>query len=204
MTMYVALRDSPPHHIEKWRTGSEGERRTARKIRALEREGWLVRHDLDGGSGANLDHVLVSGAGVFLLDSKNYSGEGMVEGSELRVRWLEDPEDGLICEGIVQRMRAASAELKERIEEATGVRLWVQPVVVLWMRFPQRVAQSSDVVFIHGDAVVAWLRQRQPTARPFDQGGVMNFVKQIPAARDRLSIQPRSRTHRTSGSWHSR
>jgi hypothetical protein len=94
MAVYTALRDSPPAHIENWRSGSDGERRTAKVLRPLGGQGWRIWHDLEGGNGTNIDHVLVGDAGVFLLNSKNYLGEASIENGELRVRWLEDPEDG--------------------------------------------------------------------------------------------------------------
>ncbi len=37
--------DDPPHFIERWRTGCDGERQTEKALRAIEREGWFVRHD---------------------------------------------------------------------------------------------------------------------------------------------------------------
>ncbi len=123
MALYMALRESPPWHIEKWRVGEEGERRTAKALRQLPGREWKAWHDLPGKNGTNVDHVVLGPAGLFLLDSKNYSGEASIEAGELRVRWLEDPEDGWVCHGMVSRMRAASAEFKERIEAATGVRV---------------------------------------------------------------------------------
>jgi Nuclease-related domain len=182
MAVYLALRDSPPGHIEKWRAGSEGERLTAKALRPLARDGWRVWHDRDGGKATNIDHIVLGGAGVFLLDSKNYSGEANIENGELKVHWLEDPEDGWVCRGIVARMRGASAELKERIEAATGVRVWVQPIVVLWTRFPQRTAQSSDVFFVHGSSLTEWLRDRRPSARGVDEDAISRFLGTLPPA----------------------
>lgn len=185
MAVYLALRDSPPGHIEKWRAGSEGERCTARALRLLARDGWSVWHDRGGGMATNIDHIVLGNAGVFLLDSKNYSGEANLENGELKVHWLEDPKDGWVCRGIVARMRAASAELKERIEAATGVRVWVQPIVVLWTRFPQRIAQSSDVFFVHGSALAEWLLDRRPSARGVDGDRVRRFLEKMPRAAHR-------------------
>jgi len=182
LALYMALRDSPPAYIEKWRWGSQGERRTAKVLRCLPRQAWRVWHDIDGGNGTNIDHVVVGDAGLFLLDSKNYSGEGRIEDGELRVRWLEDPDDGWVCHGIVSRMRGASAELKEKIEAVTGVRVWVQPVVVLWMTFPQRVAQVSDVFFVHGEALKEWLLERKPSARLSANERIIGFLESVPAA----------------------
>jgi hypothetical protein len=66
------LWDAPLAHIENWRRGAEGEKRTAKVLRALERDGWHVGHDLPSRYG-NRDHVLVGAAGAFLLD-KAYEG----------------------------------------------------------------------------------------------------------------------------------
>jgi Nuclease-related domain len=58
-----------------WRRGARGERATARRLRDLQRAGWTVFHDVAlQGSRANLDHLLISPGGVFVIDSKYYRG----------------------------------------------------------------------------------------------------------------------------------
>jgi hypothetical protein len=58
-----------------WRRGAAGERRTARLLGPLERQGWAVLHDLAvPGSPANLDHLVIGPGGVFVVDSKQYRG----------------------------------------------------------------------------------------------------------------------------------
>lgn len=79
------------------------------------------------------------------------------------MKWLEDPDDGWTRKGLTNRMRGASFELKRWIETTTGARHWVQPVVVLWQSFPERiieVSSPSSVYFVHGDELVSWLRMR--------------------------------------------
>jgi hypothetical protein len=50
------LRFRPSPDAVAWRRGAVGERRTARRLAALERQGWAVLHDLAlPGSPANLD-----------------------------------------------------------------------------------------------------------------------------------------------------
>jgi hypothetical protein len=59
-----------------WRRGAIGERRTARLLARLERHGWAVLHDLAvPGSRANIDHLVIGPGGVFVIDSKLYSGK---------------------------------------------------------------------------------------------------------------------------------
>lgn len=64
-----ALRQSPPAAIANWQAGAFGEEETAKQLRALERDGWVVLHDLANGT-TNFDHVVLGPAGVFCLNSK--------------------------------------------------------------------------------------------------------------------------------------
>jgi nuclease-like protein len=58
-----------------WRRGAAGERRTAHLLAVLERDRWMVLHDLAvPGSQANLDHLVIGPGGVFVIDSKQYRG----------------------------------------------------------------------------------------------------------------------------------
>jgi hypothetical protein len=69
------LRFRPSPDATAWRRGAAGERRTARLLSPLERQGWAVLHDLAvPGSRANLDHLAIGPGGVFVIDSKQYRG----------------------------------------------------------------------------------------------------------------------------------
>lgn len=59
----------------RWTAGAEGERRTARRLAPLTREGWTVLHDRAlPGSRANLDHLAISPNGVVIVpDTKRWS-----------------------------------------------------------------------------------------------------------------------------------
>jgi hypothetical protein len=70
-----ALRFQPSLDAVAWQRGAAGERRTARLLDTLERQGWAVLHDLAlPGSQANLDHLVIGPGGVFVIDSKQYRG----------------------------------------------------------------------------------------------------------------------------------
>jgi hypothetical protein len=69
------LRFRPSPEAIAWRRGAAGERRTARLLGPLERQGWVVLHDLAvPGSRANIDHLVIGPGGVFVIDSKQYRG----------------------------------------------------------------------------------------------------------------------------------
>jgi hypothetical protein len=69
------LRFRPSPDAVAWRRGAAGERRTARLLGPLERQGWAVLHDLAvPRSRANIDHLVIGPGGMFVIDSKHYRG----------------------------------------------------------------------------------------------------------------------------------
>jgi hypothetical protein len=75
------LRFQPSPDAVAWRRGAAGERRTARLLGPLERQGWVVLHDLAVlGSQANIDHLVIGPGGVFVIDSKHYRGRVQLDG----------------------------------------------------------------------------------------------------------------------------
>jgi hypothetical protein len=69
------LRFRPSPDAVAWRRGAAGERRTTRLLARLERDGWVILHDLAlPRSPANLDHLAIGPGGVFVIDAKQYRG----------------------------------------------------------------------------------------------------------------------------------
>lgn len=57
-----------------WSTGAAGERRVAEVLAQIERIEVLHDRLAPGRGAANIDHIVVGGAGVFVIDTKKYSG----------------------------------------------------------------------------------------------------------------------------------
>jgi hypothetical protein len=69
------LRFRPSEAARTWQRGAAGERHTARLLRRLARDGYVVFHDLAvPGSPANVDHLVIGLSGVFVIDSKQWTG----------------------------------------------------------------------------------------------------------------------------------
>ncbi len=69
------LRFRPSEQARTWQRGAHGERRTARLLDRLTRDGYVVFHDLAvPGSPANVDHLVIGRSGVFVIDSKQWTG----------------------------------------------------------------------------------------------------------------------------------
>jgi hypothetical protein len=69
------LRFRPSEQARAWRRGAAGERHTARLLDRLGRDGYVSFHDLAmPNSPANLDHLVLGPSGVFVIDSKQWTG----------------------------------------------------------------------------------------------------------------------------------
>jgi hypothetical protein len=117
------LRFRPSLDAVAWRRGAVGERRTARRLAALERHGWAVLHDLAvPRSQANIDHLVIGPGGVFVVDSKQYRG-----------RLALDPSGGL-WHGrfpLAPAVRAVSFEADQAAQVLTDPDVVVVPVMAV-------------------------------------------------------------------------
>jgi hypothetical protein len=188
---YITLLESPPPHVEQWRTGFEGERRTARALARLRRDGFVLFHDLPDrqtGSRArsgNIDHVVVSQAGVFLLDSKWFGGEVSIVGETVHVQRRDDDDASYDARWLARGMRGRAVRLQEDLGAERGVR-FVYPVVVFWSPFEAGLVQSGNIVFLHGGRLASWL-EAQPAVMSAERvAEIAACVKHVCAARRRL------------------
>jgi hypothetical protein len=110
---WLVMRDEPPAYIENWRAGAEGERKTAKALRPLQRSGLRVLHDVQARYG-NYDHVAVGRAGVFLLETKNPKGVVELRNGVPHMRRRLDPDADTRLDSIRLRALAAAVRLKER------------------------------------------------------------------------------------------
>ena len=65
-------------------------------------------------------------------------------------------------------MGAAAAELKARIQSATGLTYFVHPVVVVWGYFPAGQGLHDGVDYVSGTLLEGWLRKQRRRLSPRD------------------------------------
>jgi hypothetical protein len=163
MTFFTLVWISPPGWIENWEFGAWGEEATGKELARLDPARWTVIHDVSTGHG-NVDHLVIGPGGVFVLDSKRLGGRVVVQGDEVRVERLDD--DNLsYTHGGVASVRRLAAQTSQRMLDATRIKTWVTPVMVVWAEFPQRVAEGGCTV-VHGDELVRWLESQPARIAP--------------------------------------
>lgn len=177
-TAWLILRDEPPTYVQNWLEGAEGERKTAKALKPLQRSGLRVLHDVQRRYG-NYDHIAVSQAGVMLLETKKLNGIVEIRNGVPHLRRRLDPDVDVPLDQIRPRLLSAAAGLKNEIERCAGLRTWVQAVVVLWSDFPQGYVEHDRCIFIHGPRLRAWMKDRSQELDQAEAEKLWTAVEQI-------------------------
>lgn len=112
-----------PSHQRAWATGGSGERAVAAKLEALDDPRLRLRHDRkmrkDDGrlSKANIDHLVVSPSGVWVIDAKQYLGAlevrraGGLFSPRVEQLWIAGRNRTSLVDGIAGQVQAVRREL---------------------------------------------------------------------------------------------
>jgi hypothetical protein len=160
VTIVIYTRDEPPQHVQHWKRGAAGERKTERELRTLERRGWTVEHDVHREGRANFDHVVDGPRAVFLLETKNLSGTIAVEHGVLVARAFDDPDAVHRHQFLAARLGGQAKKLSARRRAETGRGVWVTTVVVIWGHFAAGRVTHNNVTYIHGSKLTSWLLEQ--------------------------------------------
>jgi hypothetical protein len=172
-----------PDHIARWQRGAWGEQSTARALKPLHKQGWLIRHDLATGyANTNRDHIAV-GPAVYLLDSKLLKDKVWLEENRLHVRRVDASQDEYSVPAPTQKMTAAAQALKRDLDAAVGFPVAVYPVVVIWGHFAAGDQWDGSVAYVDGDKIANWLARRPVDLRDARKRLVVqNWLRALPQA----------------------
>lgn len=149
-----------PAQIRSWRAGTDGEDRTAQALSELEAEGFVVLHDRrKPGSSANINHVIVGPTGVFVVESKSYSGPLSIQGDDVYV-------GGRRRTDIVYEARS-EAEIVEAILAIAGGHLSVTPILCIHRaELPLLKAEVQGIRVVNERGLIRVLRGTNQTLEP--------------------------------------
>lgn len=147
--------------IRSIRLGMEGEKAVGQYLECLREKGYRVFHDILGDD-FNLDHVVVSTKGIFVVETKTYSkpmkGQPKIvfDGEKLSIDGV-----GRQVKQVVQ-VQAATKWLKEVLLESTGKEYFVQPVILFpgWYVESTKEGKESGVWVLNPKALPIFIENR--------------------------------------------
>jgi hypothetical protein len=138
--------------------GYEGEAAVGQFLESLRNQSAFVLHDFPGDK-FNLDHIVVHSSGIYVIETKTFSkpdrGDALItfDGDRVLVLGKEPDRNPVI------QARAAARWLRELIQELTGKKVSIRPVVVFpgWFIQPTAEAKASDVWVLNPKALPAFI-----------------------------------------------
>ena len=155
---------------DRYGRGADGEEATAQALAPLAAQGWVVLHDVawPGRRLANIDHVAVGPPGVFVIDSKNWSGRVAVERGLLR-------QNGRVRTTAVMGADEAASAVADLLPELT--RHEVRAVLAFTGALPTETV--DDVLLCSTEELAAVLISAAPASLPLDPEQVQVLADQL-------------------------
>jgi hypothetical protein len=163
-----------PSSTTNWAKGAAGEEMAGRALDGFREEGFAVLHDRAiPGSKANIDHLVISPAGVFIVDPKNYAGR--VEQRDVG-GWFK-PDLRLVVGGrdrtaLIRGTEKQQAVLRKTLAPTQWANVPITPL--LWFVGAENWPLLGARALAFGDVRVVWRKQlgkliRNETGRAVDR-----------------------------------
>ena len=143
--------------VQRLKLGRDGERAVGQFLERLRASGAIVYHDVPG-EGFNLDHVVISPQGIFVIETKTWSKPSPnarigFAGSGLLVNGRAPERDP------VAQVQGEAKWLRRVLQESTGKQLPVRGVILFpgWFVDPMPVDTKRDLWVLEPKALPAFI-----------------------------------------------
>ncbi len=164
--------------VRDLKKGRDGERQVAEILDELKRHGAQVLHDIPDERG-NVDHVVISKHGLFVIETKAWSKPDRVWNMEFDGERIHIATRAPDAAPIVQ-CRAEVASIRELVRESTSKALPVRCVVVFLDWYVNRTpsARGSDIWVLNPKELAGWIRRERETLSDADVAMATLHLKQ--------------------------
>lgn len=142
--------------IHRLRMARDGEKLVGEGLQELIKQGATVFHDIQGEK-FNLDHVVVSQHGVFLIETKTYSKpikkESVITHDKSNIY-----VDGFPIErNPIVQVNALSKWLQELLQKSTGVKFNIKPVILFPGWYTEKVKGGEEIWILNPKALPTFM-----------------------------------------------
>jgi nuclease-like protein len=169
-----------------WRKGMRGERRTARVLRALvEWRGYHVLHGRNIPGRGQIDHLIIGGTGIMLVQNEAVPPETQMAGYRGRLYIDERPAAKVATE-----LRDMADEASEMLRQRLGRDVLVEPVKVVYGGDLRGGVVSADgITMLRAHRLPGWVRNRRVRYTPEQVGEIYEAASTLPISRQALFVR---------------
>ena len=151
-----------------WEAGTRGEKAVARTLQELDDSYYLLSNvRLPRGKG-DIDHVLLGPNGVFVIETKNYSGKVMCYGDDWYRQQRKMKEKARVG-SISEQARRSASDLKSFIWRKNRFRVHVSPICVFTNPSVGLELEKPAVPILRLRELISFVKSAPPSASLTDQ-----------------------------------
>lgn len=168
------------------RLGLAGERTVGQGLENLRERGYRIFHDIVG-ENFNLDHVVISTKGIYVIETKTYSkpfkGDSRItfDGEKLIIPGCREQSSPIV------QVNSAVSWLKNIIQESTGKSFPIKPVILFpgWYVESTEKGKKSNVWVLNPKALPAFIKNQPEIMTKEDMMLVVFHILRYICARER-------------------
>jgi hypothetical protein len=161
--------------LTRHRLARDGEMAIGQYLEKLREKGYSIFHDIVG-DGFNLDHVIISEHGIFIIETKTYSKPNkrqpviLFDGDSIQI------DKGIDASHLITQVRAQQDWLKNIINESTGKNIDVKPVIVFpgWYINSTKSAFNNNLWVLNPKALPKFI-ENSPNTLSFEDHKLVAF-----------------------------
>lgn len=150
--------------MDRLRMARDGEKLVAEGLQEMIRQGATVLNDIQGNK-FNVDHIVVSKNGIFLIETKTFSKPAK---KEAKISFDDEHvfADGfMIDRNPIQQAKALAKWLQELLMESTGVKFMIRPVVLFPGWFIEPMKRGQEVWILNPKALPTFISNEPATLK---------------------------------------
>jgi hypothetical protein len=142
--------------IYRLRMARDGEKLVGEGLQELIKQGATVFHDVQGGK-FNIDHVVVSQHGIFLIETKTYSKPVKKDAV------ITHDKSNIYVDGFpvqrnpIDQVNALSKWLQELLQKSTGSKFYIKPVILFPGWYTEKVKGGEEIWILNPKALPNFL-----------------------------------------------
>ncbi|MFZ5858077.1 MAG: nuclease-related domain-containing protein [Chloroflexota bacterium] len=144
------------HEIHRLKMARDGERLVGEGLQELIRQGATVFHDIQGDK-FNIDHVVVSQHGIFMIETKTYSKPVKREAVITHDKSNIYVDGYSVDRNPLDQVNALSSWLQDLLQKSTGIKFYIKPVIVFPGWYTEKVRGGEEIWIINPKALPVFI-----------------------------------------------
>ncbi len=141
-------------------SGIQGEKAVTSTLSMLDDSNYLINDFLDNTGKGNVDHILLSPKGIFIIETKNYSGQIRCYGDSWSRKWRSRTYE---ISSVTNQAKLNAKRIQNIILKTTKLKLFVTPICVFTNANVDLRLKNPSSVILRLEKLIEYINEFSPS-----------------------------------------